>query len=138
MIAMYLLESGALIFLLLGSLHLYYTFFTDKFSSKNEHLVTEMKTSFPLLTRRTTIWKAWIGFNASHSIGAMFIGIMNIYLAANYFSILQDDIFFFAFNIMTALTYLALAKKYWFNIPFTGILLALILFICTFFLTIWG
>jgi hypothetical protein len=44
-------------------------------------MVEEMKTSFPILTKKTTMWKAWTGFNASHSSGAMFIGIINFYLA---------------------------------------------------------
>jgi hypothetical protein len=34
-----------------------------------------------VLTRQTTMWRAWIGFNASHSMGAVFFGLVYGYLA---------------------------------------------------------
>ena len=135
MIAKYLWEFGSAIFAILGSIHLYYTFFTNKFSSRNEKVVEEMKSSSLILTRKTTIWKAWIGFNASHSSGAIFIGIINIYLGSRYFETLQHDHFFFLFNIVTAIFYVWLAKKYWFKIPFIGILIALACFCVSYILT---
>lgn len=42
--------SGSAIFLVLGSIHLYYTFFTGKFRSRNRAVVTEMKNTSPVLT----------------------------------------------------------------------------------------
>ena len=136
MIAKYIWELGSLIFIILGSLHLLYTFFTDKFSSRNEKAVAEMKASSPILTKDTTIWKAWIGFNASHSAGAIFIGVINIYVAHRFFAALQGDFFFFIFNILTVGFYLWLARMYWFRIPFFGILLTLICFTTSFILTL--
>lgn len=135
-IAKYLWEIGSIIFAFLGSIHLYYTFFTNKFYSRNEKMVQEMKTSFPILTKDTTMWKAWIGFNASHSSGIIFIGILNCYLAAQYFSVLQSDHFFFIFNILTICFYAFLGKKYWFKIPLTGILIVLACFIVSYISTI--
>ncbi len=134
MIAKYLWILGSLILLILGSIHLFYTFFSDKFSSKNEGLISEMKVSHPILTRGTTMWKAWIGFNASHSSGAMFIGIMNIYLAAVYFPVFQSDHFFFIFNIITVGFYVWLAKKYWFNIPYMGVSISLVCYLAAYLL----
>jgi len=135
MIAKYLWELGSAIFAILGSIHLYYTFFTNKFSSRNEKMVDEMKSSSLILTRKTTVWKAWIGFNASHSSGAIFIGVINFYLANRYFETLRHDHFFFLFNIMTTVFYLWLARKYWFKIPFIGILIALNCFCISYILT---
>jgi len=135
MIAKYLWELGSLIMLVLGSIHLYYTFFTNKFSSRSENAISEMKTSHPILTRETTMWKCWIGFNASHSSGAIFIGIINFYLAIQYFTVLQSDNFFFLFNILTIGFYAWLAKKYWFKIPFAGLLMTLICFFVSYILT---
>lgn len=130
--AKYLWEIGSSIFAILGTLHLFYTFFSDKFSSRNEKMVDEMKTSHINLTKETTIWKAWIGFNASHSSGAMFIGIINFYLAVEYFAIFQSSHFFFLFNILTVGFYVWLAKKYWFKIPFIGILTTLICYLLSY------
>jgi hypothetical protein len=136
MTSKYLWELGSLIIGILGAIHLYYTFFTKKFSSKNENLTTEMKSSYPILTKQTTMWKAWIGFNASHSSGAIFIGMINFYLAVKYFSIFQTDHLFFLFNILIVAFYVWLAKKYWFKIPFIGILVTLICFTVSYILTL--
>jgi beta-galactosidase GanA len=136
MIAKYLWETGSVIITILATIHLYYTFFTNKFSSRNEKVVEEMKISFPILTKKTTLWKAWTGFNASHSSGAMFIGIINFYLSYRYFSFLQSDHFFFLFAIITMSFYGWLGKKYWFNIPFTGIILSLACFMISYILTV--
>ena len=54
-------------------------FFYNKFDSRNEDLNASMNEHSLVLTKETTMWKAWIGFNASHSSGAIFIGIMNIF-----------------------------------------------------------
>lgn len=135
MTAKYLWETGSIILVILASLHLYYTFFTNKFSSRNQRVVDEMKFSFPNLTRKTAMWKAWIGFNASHSAGGIFIGLSNFYIAANYFSIFNTDHVFFLFNILTIGFYLWLAKRYWFGIPFFGILVTFICFILSYILS---
>ena len=132
MTAKYLWEFGSLILAVLGTLHLFYTFFSDKFSSRNQNVIDEMKSSYPNLTKETTMWKAWIGFNASHSSGAMFIGIMNFYLAVEYFTIFQSNHFFFIFNILTIGFYVWLAKKYWFKIPLIGISITLICYIASY------
>lgn len=124
----YLWEFGSLILVILGTLHLIYTFFSNKFSSRNKNVIIEMKSSHPNITKETTMWKAWIGFNASHSSGAMFIGIINFYLAVEYFPVFQSDHLFFIFNILTVGFYVWLAKKYWFKIPFTGTSITLILY----------
>jgi hypothetical protein len=129
MIEQYLWIAGSLIFVILGTLHLGYTFFTDKFSSRNETVIHEMKNSFPKLTKETTIWKAWMGFNASHSAGAIFIGLVNIILAGQYFSVLNNSLLLHILNIITVLFYAWLGKKYWFKIPFTGILITACCFI---------
>ncbi|WP_461040391.1 LIC_13387 family protein [Spirosoma harenae] len=136
MLAKYLWEIGALIFAFLGSMHLYLTFLTNAFSSKNEKMVDEMKISSPILSPKINMWKAWIGFNGSHSSGVMFIGIVNFYLAVRYFSVLQSDHFFFLSNILTVGFYVWVARKYWFNIPFTGVSITFACFIFSYVLTV--
>ena len=136
MLAQYLWLTGSVILLVLGTIHLLYTFLTNKFSPGSGKLEEEMKLSSPLLTKETSMWKAWIGFNASHSIGAMFIGIINFYLALNYFSLFKTDLFFFLFNILVIGFYVYLARKYWFRIPLTGIFIVLICFIISCILSI--
>lgn len=127
--AHYFWAFGSLIFIILGSIHLTYTFFTNKFSSKNKTVITEMKASYPILTKYTTIWKSWVGFNASHSIGVLFFGVINLYIAFKYFDVFQSDHFFFLLNIFIVGFYVWLGKKYWFNIPFLGAIITLTAYI---------
>ncbi len=119
---------AAAIFLVLGTMHLVYTFFSDKFLARDAATVESMKIHSPVLTRKTTMWKAWIGFNGSHSSGAMFIGLVNIILAGWHFDMYQKAVELQALNLITSVFYLWLGKKYWFNIPFNGILVATICF----------
>lgn len=116
--------TGSAIFLILGALHLFYTFFTNKFNARNKSVTDGMKNTSPVLTKETTMWNAWIGFNASHSAGAIFFGIINILLAAQYFSLLQHSVTIISLTIITVIFYCWLGKKYWFRIPFTGIVIA--------------
>ena len=115
--------TGSLPFILLGTMHLLYTFFTNKFSARNAEVDAMMKTNFPVLTNKTSIWKAWIGFNGSHSSGAMYIGLINFIVAVWYVDLLQKPAFLIL-NILTAFFYLWLAKKYWFSTPLRGILIS--------------
>lgn len=123
---------GSLIFIVLGSIHLAYTFVTNKFSSRNTSVITEMKSSYPILTKRTTMWKAWIGFNASHSVGILFFGFINLYLTINNSDSFQADHFLLILNILVAGFYVWLGKKYWFNVPFTGALITLICYLTSY------
>lgn len=135
MIEEYLWLLGSIIFIILGSIHLAYTFFTNKFSSKNGQLMKEMKASYPILTKETTMWKAWIGFNASHSIGMLFIGLINFYIAIRYYDTLHADHFFYVMNIIVVAFFVWLGKNYWFKLPFIGVLTTLICYLIAYCIT---
>lgn len=135
-IAKYLWVIGSITITVFAGLHLYLTFFTNKFSSKNEKLMEEMNSSSPVLTNELTMWKSWIGFNASHSSGGIFIGIINFYLALRYFTLLQTDHFFFVFTILTIGFYVWVAKTYWFKTPLVGLLVALACYLISYILVL--
>lgn len=65
-----LVAAGTAIILLLGFLHLAYTFFTRKFNPRDHELERDMGQVSPRISSQTTMWKAWIGINASHSLEA--------------------------------------------------------------------
>ena len=129
MIGKYLWITASVIYLILGAIHLLYTFYTDKFSVRDKHTEEMMKKTFPVLTRETTMWKAWVGFNASHSIGVIFFGIINLIFTISYFEVLKSSALLLLLMIFVSLFYLFLGFKYWFKIPKTGILIATICFI---------
>jgi hypothetical protein len=119
-----LILAGASVIGALGTLHLVYTFFTDKFLARDAALVGAMKASSPVLTRQTTMWRAWIGFNGSHSLGAMLFGALYLMLAARHMELLARAPELLATGLATLLAYLWLAHSYWFRIPFIGIAVA--------------
>ncbi len=127
--AQILIITGAAIFGILGSVHLIYTFFTNKFDPYDLSAKDAMPGTSLVLTKDTTVWKAWIGFNASHSLGAMLIAAFYIPLALWDFAVIENSLWFTWLPVITGLSYLFLAKKYWFNIPFIGILISSACFI---------
>ena len=124
-----LIVAGALIFGLLGTLHLAYTLFTGKFSPRDAATEAAMKLTHPRLTRRTTLWKAWVGFNASHSLGAMLFAAVYLLLALAHMDWLREAPGLVWLAALGALAYLALAVRYWFCTPLIGIALASVCFL---------
>lgn len=120
---------GSAIFVLLGTLHLYYTFFTSKLDPWDDNVIDQMKGTNPRLSKETTVWKAWIGFNASHSAGAIFFGLVNSMLAYKNFAVIDESFALSFLTIITSVFYLWLAKAYWFSVPFVGILVATTCFV---------
>ena len=123
-----LMIAGAGIFGLLGTVHLLYTFFTNKFDAYDDSVTEAMKSTSPVLTRETTIWKAWIGFNASHSLGAMLVAAIYIPLALQHMEVIAGSLWFSLLPMVIGFSYLALAWRYWFKIPFVGVLISTICF----------
>jgi hypothetical protein len=129
MLEQLLLIVGASIFGILGTAHLLYTFFTDKFATRDPAVANAMKNTSPVLTGRTTIWKAWIGFNASHSLGAMVFAAFYLLLAGGHMEVIRAAPVFAWLAAVNGLAYLGLARAYWFRTPLIGILVATVCFV---------
>ncbi len=132
MLPQVLISLSAAIVLFLGTLHLVYTFASRKFSPRDVALEERLKQVSPVISRQTTMWKAWIGFNASHSLGAMLFGVLYGYFAIWHFPMLAQDRFLAIVGAAFLLSLLILAKRYWFNIPFAGVALSLVLYLAGF------
>lgn len=124
-----LMTASAAIFLLLGSAHLLYTFRGEKLHPRDAELTTRMRETSPNLTRETTMWKAWVGFNASHSYGAMFFGLVYGYLALAHSGLLFNSGYLVLIGLAFILGYFFLARAFWFSIPFRGIVLSAVLYV---------
>lgn len=110
--------------LLLGFLHLAYTFFTRKLHPRDDELERDMRRVSPRITSQTTMWKAWIGFNASHSLGPILFGVVYGYLSLFAWTLLVHSAFFMGLGIAFFVSYLLLAKLFWFRNPLIIIALA--------------
>ncbi len=124
-----LMAASAAIILILGSFHLLYTFSGVKLHPRDPALTARMQQVSPVLTRQTTMWKAWVGFNASHSYGAQLFGLVYGYLALLHPEFLFSSTFLLTLGVVLLLAYAHLGKNYWFKIPLRGVLLALTLYI---------
>ena len=125
---MMLIALAAAIVFTLGVLHIVYTFRGPKLLPRNRELRAQMEQSALVLTRETTVRKAWIGFNASHSLGAMLFGVVYGHLALVQPIALASSPFLMAVGAMVLLAYGWLARRYWFSVPFRGVVLALLLY----------
>jgi len=128
-LAALLVAVSAAITLLLGVVHLLYTFYGQKLSPRDPALLARMQEISPVITRQTTMWRAWIGFNASHSYGLILFGAIYGYLALMHGGFLFQSVFLLAVGVIGLLAYLILCHKYFFRIPLLGVLLATALYI---------
>lgn len=127
-LASLLIAASAATILLLGLVHLLYTFRGRKLHPWDAAVEAAMKESSPVLTRQTTMWKAWIGFNASHSGGAILFGLVYGYLALAQAAFLFQSPFLLGLGLVFLACYVFLARVYWFSIPFRGIVMASLLY----------
>lgn len=67
------------------------------------------------------MWKAWIGFNASHSFGAILFGLIYGHLAISNSALLFDSPVVLGVGFAMLGGYVVLGKLYWFSVPYRSI-----------------
>ena len=123
-----LIAASAAIILILGLIHLLYTFRGRKLHPRDAELEARLREVSPVITRETTMWKAWVGFNASHSFGAIFFGVVYGYLSLAHTGFLLGSPFLLSVGLLLLLGYSLLGYRYWFSVPFRGIVFAAVLY----------
>ena len=135
MTASLLMLAGALIIGGLGTAHLVVTFYGPKLLPRDETLRPHMEQTLLVLTRETTVWKAWIGFNASHSLGAMLFALVYGYLALMQPALLFGSNYLLGLGLAFLGAFWVLGKRYWFSVPYTGIRIATLCYTASVFLS---
>jgi hypothetical protein len=64
----------------------------NKFNARDPEVTSAMKRTSPVISSQTTFWKAWKGFNASHSLGAMLLPAVYIPVTINHMHIIQQSL----------------------------------------------
>jgi hypothetical protein len=82
----------------------------------------------PVISRQLSMWQAWIGFNYSHSFGAMLFGLVYGYLSLWHGDFLFQSWFLSGLGLLLLLAFGVVGKIYWFSTPFRGILLSAVLY----------
>ena len=129
MTATLLMSLSAAIVLMLGVLHLVYTFSGRMFTPRDPTLQVSMQQISPVITKRTTMWRAWIGFNFSHSMGAILFGLIYGFLAIVHSELLFGSPFLLLVGLATLGGLAALGKLYWFRIPLAWISISLVCYL---------
>lgn len=126
-----LMSLSALVLSTLGVLHLVYTFRGPKLTPRDPALQVRMAEVHPVITRQTTMWRAWVGFNASHSMGAILFGLIYGFLGNAYPEILFNSPFLLVVGLAMLGGFAVLGKVYWFRIPFRGIVISLVCYLAS-------
>ena len=69
------------------------------------------------LAPRMTMWRCWVGFNLSHSLGLIVFGGFLTGLAVTDFDFVERSLFFRGGSVIVALVYACMAVRYWFWVP---------------------
>jgi len=123
-----LVAASATILLVLGLMHLLFTFRGPKLLPRDLELQVRMKNVAPVITRQTTMWKCWVGFNASHSYGLILFGAVYGYLALAHGAFLFQSAFLLLLGLLVLLGYAWLAKRYFFSTPLRSVTVATLLY----------
>ena len=131
MFAQSLMVLSAAIVFTLGTLHLLYTFRGPKLTPRDPALRAQMEQVSPVITRQTTMWRAWIGFNATHSMGAMLFGLIYGYLAIAHAALLFQSTYLLTVGLVMLGALLVVARLYFFRIPLIGVSIALACYVAS-------
>jgi hypothetical protein len=123
-----LVAASAAIVLLLGLTHLVFTFRGPTLLPRDRALRARMEDVSPVITRETTMWRAWIGFNASHAAGLIVFGAVYGDLALEHGDVLFQSAFLLVLGLIALLGYVVLAWRYFFRVPLVGVLAATALY----------
>ena len=123
------IAASAAVTLLLGVVHLLYTFRGTMLHPRDPDLMAKMMTVSPVITREITMWQAWIGFNATHSFFLILFGAVYGYLAIRHSEFLFHSWFLLALGFALLLSCAVVARLYFFTAPFRDVVLATVLYL---------
>ena len=123
------IAASAAIILLLGLMHLFYTFRGPLLHPRDPELTARMMAVSPVISGETTMWRTWVGFNATHSFGLILFGALYGYLAIRHSVFLFHSWFLLTLGFALLLGYSVISKLYFFTGPFRWVVLAAALYL---------
>jgi len=122
-----LVVFGSSIFLLLGVVHTVLTFQDlgkpRNFTPRDANLRAAMEQSAVALHPKLNLWKAWLGFHFSHSLGLAMFGSVFLYIGIFYPVLFSQSPLLQGCSVLISAAYVVLSVKFWFSKPaiYTGI-----------------
>jgi len=124
-----LMVLSASIILMLGVVHLVYTLWGPNLTPRDPALQISMTQTSPVITKETTMWRCWIGFNATHSMGLILFGLVFAFLALAHGQLLFRSPFLLAVGLAMLGGYVVLCKVSFFSAPLTGVSISLVCYL---------
>jgi hypothetical protein len=124
-----LMVVSAGIILTLGVIHLVYTFWGPNLTPREPALQMSMEQVSPVVTKETTMWRCWVGFNASHSMGLILFGLVFGFLALARGEILFQSPFLLVVGLAMLGGMVVLSKLYFFTGPLIGVSISLVCYL---------
>ncbi|MGC2193433.1 MAG: hypothetical protein WA628_02075 [Terriglobales bacterium] len=131
MAAKILMVLSASIVFTLGVVHFVYTFWGPKLTPRDPALQISMSQISPVIAKETTMWRCWVGFNASHSMGLILFGLVFGFLALAYSQLLFKSPFLLIVGLAMLGGLVVLGKVYFFSAPLTGISISLACYVAS-------
>ena len=131
MVPKVLMSISASIILALGVIHLVYTFWGPKLKPRDPALQVSMEQVSPVITNETTMWRGYVGFNATHSLFLILFGLIYLFLALRHTELLFGSAYLLVVGFVMLSGLAVLAKLYFFSIPLTGVTIALICYVAS-------
>ena len=131
MAAKVLMVLSASITFALGVVHLFYTFWGPNLTPRDPALQISMSHIAPVITNETTMWRCWVGFNASHSMGLILFGLVFGFLALRHSQLLFHSPFLLVVGLAMLGGLVVLCKVYFFSAPLRDLSVALACYVAS-------
>lgn len=126
-----LMVASASIIFALGLIHVVYTFVGPKLTPRDPGLQIRMNEVSPVITKESTMWRFWIGFNISHAMAAMLFGLIYGFLAIVHGGLLLSSSYLLAVGLLMVGGLFVVGKAYWFSAPVRGIGISLACYVAS-------
>src|SRR5262249_41993634 len=115
----------------LGVVHLVYTFWGPNLTPRDPALQTSMSQIAPVITKETTMWRCWIGFNATHSMGLILFGLVFGFLALAHGQLLFRSPFLLVVGLGMLGGYVVVCRFCFFSAPLMGVSISLACYVAS-------
>ena len=122
--------SAGIIFTL-GAIHLIYTFYGLQLTPRDPALQISMSQVSPVISKETTMWRCWVGFNATHSLALLLFGLVFGFLALAHGEVLFHSPFLLVVGLAMLAGLVVLCKLFFFRVPLIGVSIALVCYVAS-------
>jgi hypothetical protein len=122
--------SAGIIFTL-GAIHLIYTFYGPQLTPRDPALQISMSQVSPVISKETTMWRCWVGFNATHSMALLLFGLVFGFLALAHGEVLFHSPFLLVVGLAMLAGLVVLCKLFFFRVPLIGVSISLVCYVAS-------